>query len=567
MAAAFPPDPTRKEGFYPYETYAEAVRRYPSVVALVREKARENGDGVWLTFQDGRQLRYRDVDLLSGRLAAGLRGLGLARGARVAIFAFNSPEWLLAYFGILKAGAVPVTVNTAFIREPLAYNLRQADAEAVFVDARLVGPLREVLPGLERLRRVVVIGEAGDGTLPEGWIGWDALLASAPEPLETESPRPHDPAAMILTSGTTGPSKVVVETHAQFISTALFMIDAGGITPESVVYVYLPLFHIMALDLASLASLLANARMVLVERFNPGQFWQDIRHYGATHFHAVGPILEMLLKQPPRPEEADHPPLTAIAYASRELWQTATRRFRIRITGGYGGTEAGIPVSSPYDLVASGRNKPGGCGYPGPHVEVAIVDEEGQFLPPGRVGEIVLRPRLPWAIFREYYRMPEQTVEAFRGLWFHTGDAGYFDEDGCLFFVDRLKDAIRRRGENISSYEVEQVLLGHPGVREVAVIPVPAEVGEDEVCAVIVPATPELTAEAVVDYALEHMPHFWVPRFVHFVDALPKTPTGRVEKFKLRRPEVWGQARDLGDYVAKRRRQTRKAAMRRAESR
>lgn len=557
MTPSFPPDPTRKEGFYPYETYAEALARYPSVVALVREKAREHGDRLWLTFQDGRRFSYGEVDVLSGRLAAGLRRLGVERGDRVAIFAFNSPEWLLAYFGILKAGAVPVTVNTGFVRDPLAYNLRQADVGSVVVDVRLAGALQEVLPGLPGVRRVIAVG--GDGPLPEGWVPWAEVLA-APEPLEEEAPRPHDPAAMILTSGTTGPSKVVVETHAQFISTALFMIDAGGITPESVVYVYLPLFHIMALDLASLASMLASARMVLVERFDPARFWEDIRRYGATHFHAVGPILEMLLKQPPRPEEADHPPLVAIAYASKEVWERASRRFGLRITGGYGSTEAGIPVSSPYDRVAAGRTKPGGCGYAGPHVEVAIMDEEGQFLPPGRVGEIVLRPRLPWAIFREYYRMPEQTLAAFRGLWFHTGDAGYLDEDGCLFFVDRLKDAIRRRGENISSYEVEQVLLGHPGVREVAVVPVPAEVGEDEVCAVVVPATADLTPEALVDYALEHMPRFWVPRFVHFVDALPKTPTGRVEKYRLRRPELRELARDMGPYIAERLRRAREAA-------
>ena len=162
------------------------------------------------------------------------------------------------------------------------------------------------------------------------------------------------------------------------------------------------------------------------------------------------------------------------------------------------------------------------------------MDESGEMLPPGKVGEIIVRPKIPWAIFTEYYGMPEATAKAFQGLWFHTGDAGYFDNNGYLYFVDRLKDAIRRKGENISSYEVEQILLKNPKIAEVIVVPAPSEVGEDEVMAVIVPGA-GLAPEEVVEYSKENMPHFWVPRYIRFVDNLPRTPTGKIEKFKMRK--------------------------------
>jgi crotonobetaine/carnitine-CoA ligase len=258
----------------------------------------------------------------------------------------------------------------------------------------------------------------------------------------------------------------------------------------------------------------------------------------------VGPILEILAKQPPSPLEREHGPIVALAYASREIWETAARRFNLRLSGGYGSTEVGIPVSSTYAAVIRGGNPPGSCGQVGPHVEVRIMSEDGQFLPAGQTGEIVIRPRLPWTIFLEYYGMPGQTVDAFRGLWFHTGDAGYFDDLGYLFFVDRLKDAIRRKGENISSYEVEQVLLNNPAILEAAVLPAPSEAGEDEVMAVVVPKPGETATPAgILAWCRENMPGFWVPRYIRMALALPRTATGRVEKFRLREqgltPDTW----------------------------
>ncbi len=541
-----------KKGFFAPEVYEEALRRYPTVAELVAKKAEENKDKTWLIFADGRRYSYKDVDRLSDGLAAGLYELGVRNENKVAIFALNSPEWILSYLAILKLGAVPVTVNTGFIKDPLIYNLKAAEAEYLIVDYRLMEAYKNVEAELGNLKQIIISGKHGFDSKNEPvnpYAFLEDLISKQPDPGIKVKKFGQDPCAMILTSGTTGPSKVVVDCNAQFISTSLFMIDAGGITGDSVVYVYLPLFHIMALDLATISSLLGNATMVLVEKFSPANFWEDIQKYNVTHFHAVGPILEMLMKMPPSPLEHEHGQLTAIAYSSKEVWNAAKARFKISITGGYGSTEVGIPVSSPNDSVVSGQNPPGSCGLVGPHVELKIMDEHGQIQPGGRVGEIVVRPRLPWTTFLGYYGMPKQTVEAFHGLWFHTGDAGYFDDNNYLYFVDRVKDAIRRKGENISSYEVEQVLLKNPAVQEAAVIPAPSEVGEDEVMAVIV-ARPgeELSPERVIDYCLENMPHFWVPRYVLMIQGLPRTATGRIEKFKLRQEGVTQDTHDLKDY-------------------
>lgn len=540
------PERDPETGFWPRYVYEEAVGRYPSMAELVRRKARENGERTWLTATDGRRYSYRAVDDLSDRLAAGFAGLGIDRGDHVAIFAHNCPEWILAWFALLKLGAAPVTVNTGFVGEPLVYNLVQSESRFLIADARLLPALHRVADRLGGIRHLVTIGAAETPDLPWPQTPLEELAETPPQPQAQAHQRPGDCSAMILTSGTTGRSKVVVETHAQFITTALFMADVGGIGRDSVVYVYLPLFHIMALDLATVAAMLADARVVLAEQFSAGRFWQEIGHYGVTHFNAVGPVLEMLLKQPPSQAERRHGPLTAIAYCSREIWNTARERFAISITGGYGSTEVGIPVSSPREASAGGTNAPGSCGRVGPHVEVALMDADGGFVPQGQTGEIVVRPALPWALFREYFRMPEQTVEAFRGLWFHTGDAGVFDAGGVLYFSDRLKDSIRRRGENISSYEIEQVLLGHGSVREAAVIPVPSDLGDDEVMAVVVPAGEGFSVEALSAWAAGRMPAFWVPRYLRLVDALPRTPTGRVQKYRLRQDGVTPDTFDLG---------------------
>ena len=412
----FPPDPKKKNGFYKEEIYRQALDLYPSIVKLIKNKAEENKDKTWIIFRD-EKYSYKETDDISSRIASGLIELGAKKGDRIAIYAFNSPQWLFSYFGILKAGCIPVTVNTGFIKGPLVYNIDMPESRFLFIDNRLLDNYLSVKDSLPYVEKIILMGGRKEykGNL-KNVVKFDKLLENSGTSKVAELAG-HDPAAMILTSGTTGQSKVVVESNAQFIVTALDMIDAGGVSSDSVVYVYLPLFHIMALDLAAISSMMGNATMVLVEKFDPVNFWKDIKMHKATHFHAVGPIFEMLIKQPESSEEKDHGEMVAIAYSSKEIWEMAEKRFNIHITGGYGGTEAGIPVTSPYSDVIKGINPPGSCGIPAPPFQVEIQDSAGYPVKSGETGEIVIRPRLPYVTFLEYYKMPEATVNAFRGLY------------------------------------------------------------------------------------------------------------------------------------------------------
>ncbi len=558
----FPPDPTEKEGFYDISVYMEALERYGSIGNLVRQKAVENGNKIWLEFQDGRKFSYSDVDKMSDKIASSLIEHGISKGERIGIFAYNSPEWILSYFSILKSGAIPVTVNTAFIKDPLAYNLDVPGVSVLFLDWRLEEQFLQIADNLKKIRTVVLIGSNNREKFRNknlAVLTYDEIISNSGNRRIDLDGKWGDPSAMILTSGTTGKSKVVVETNAQFIATAMDMIDAGGITSQSRIYVYLPLFHIMALDLATISSLLGNATMVLVEKLNPVNFWEDISRYGITHFHAVGPIFEILLKQKESEKEKNHGKLVAIAYSSGEIWNMCRERFHIFITGGYGGTESGIPVTSPYSDVIREKNPPGSCGKPAPPFEVAIVDQNDRLVRAGETGEILIRPKLPWVTFKEYYGMERETLNAFRDLWFHTGDLGRYDENGYIYFVDRAKDAIRRRGENISSFEVEQILLKHNGIRDVAVIPVKMESGDEEVMAAIVPLSGQLKAEDVIDYCVENMPAYWIPNYIMFMDSLPKTPTGRTEKYRIRNMDIRGAAK-MTEYISKKISERKKGA-------
>jgi len=549
----FPPDSTKKEGFYSLEIYRECLERYGSVANLLREKAKENGDKIWLVFEKGSRYSYKMMNEITEKVASSLLGLGVSHGDRIAIFGFNSPEWIIAYFSILKAGCIPVTVNTAFIKDSLIYNLVQPEVRYVFVDARLLQQYVDIMDELNLVEKIIVFGnveQKHEEKIRGMYLEFDKLIAASTGNIPEISSGWSDSCAMILTSGTTGRSKVVVETNSEFLLTALDMIDAGGVNANSVVYVYLPLFHIMALDLAAISSMLANSTMVLVERFNPHEFWNDVNKYGVTHFHAVGPILEALLKEPPSEREKNHKPLIAIAYSSKEIWTAASDRFSIRITGGYGGTEAGIPVTSPFSDVFSGKNPPGSCGKPAPPFEVSIVDKRDLPVKIGETGEILIRSRLPYATFKEYYAMKEETLEAFRDLWFHTGDLGKYDENGNIYFVDRAKDAIRRKGENISSFEVEQALLKYERIKDVAVVPLKFESGDEEVLAIVVPMDDKLSSENIIDYCINNMPSFWIPNYIKIVPNLPKTPTGRTEKFKLKGIKE-GETIKMTGYISK----------------
>jgi crotonobetaine/carnitine-CoA ligase len=343
--------------------------------------------------------------------------------------------------------------------------------------------------------------------------------------------------------------------HAHVVLMGYGLARRLQVTENDIYYVCMPMFHSNALFMQVVGSLMAGASAFVVRRFSPSRWLDDVRKSGATFTNGLGVMPEFIFRQPPTPHDRDHKLRAMMAVPIAAEWGRAfEERFGVPLVQGYGMTEINIVAYG----VAGDPLEPGCAGaILDDFFEVRIVDADDRTITDGRVGEIVVRPKEPWCFMAGYQRMPEKTVEAWQNLWFHTGDAGRFDARGRLFFVDRIKDCIRRRGENISSFEIEQVIAAHPMVAESAVVAVKAtdQGGEDEIKAcVILKAGQPLAPEALLDFCQERMPRFAIPRFVEFVAALPKTATGKLQKEELRRGggggEVWD--REAAGYVIRR---------------
>jgi crotonobetaine/carnitine-CoA ligase len=358
-------------------------------------------------------------------------------------------------------------------------------------------------------------------------LAWDSLQGSR----VAVDGRTSDPVAVMYTSGTTGRSKGAVVPHRYYLMMAAGFARNMRLGRDDVYYNCLPLFHAMAQLSGTMAPLCAGAKVVLVPRFSLSRFWDDCRGFGVTGFGAIAAMTSLLYNQPPSPQDRDHRVRFGFAVAvPAAIEQSFERRFGVRLINGFGMTEASQVTYMPYD-----QHRPGSCGRPVDFYELEIHDALDRPVPPGEVGEIVVRPRSHSLTMIGYHRMPEETVMAMRNLWLHTGDLGRFDDDGFLYFADRAKDAIRRRGENISSTEVEEALLKHPGVVEAAAYPVASELGEDDVMvAIVVAGDPAPTATDIVEHCVGELPGFAVPSFVRIVPELPKTPTMKTEKYRLR---------------------------------
>jgi crotonobetaine/carnitine-CoA ligase len=470
---------------------------------------------------------YAEFDAEADAVAAGLAALGVVPGAKVALMLRNSLEFLQAWFACVKLGAVYVPINTDYKGDILRHQLDRAEVTHIIVEGGFVERLAAV--ELRHLKHVVTVDRWGAGDAAAGLSMTPfAHLAQTPTRTFDTTSDYRDPLAISFTSGTTGPSKGVLASHCHVISFALDWIEACGFRPDDRLYSPLPMFHAIATWLGVIPCVIQQTTHAFAERFSASRFWDDVRAFDATAVHGIFAMVPMLLKQPERPDDKDVP--ARIFYIGQRN-AAFEQRFNCRIVEVYGATETGIVTYTPLD--EAGR--PGSCGKPNARTyEVAVVDDADNVVPPGVPGEIVVRPSQPFSMFQGYYGMAEETVGAWRNLWFHTGDNAVVDEDGYLRFADRKKDAIRRRGENISSYELESVLNADPRVAECAAVAHPSELGEDEVRMVIVPADAALTAQDVWALCEDRMPRFWVPRFIEFRDSLPKTPNGKVQKYHLR---------------------------------
>lgn len=504
--------------------------------AVLERQARRYGDKTFLTFlPTGRRYSYRQIHEMSNQVANGLLAQGVDKGAHVAVLMENSPEHLLLVLALGKIGAVSVPINTACKGRQLEYYVAQSDATTIVLDEKFVDPLLSCSDFHGLKRAILFKGELDTEprTMPVGTLQtlrFDSLYgSSANPPTEVSS---WDLCCITYTSGTTGPSKGNMLSHAASLGYGLSTAEHQGYVESDVVYVCLPYFHVNALQTGTFTALLAGAGVALTRRYSTSRFMDEISSSGATVTNLLGAMANFLWGQPERPDDADNTLRMVSCVPVPKFAVAFEQRFGLKITSAYGLSDWGMvtayTVNDPAEQLGSaGRARQG--------MEVRIVDENDFPCPPEVPGEIALRCTDPWMVASGYYRMPEVTLHAQRNLWFHTGDRGYLDADGYLFFVDRQKDAIRRRGENISSFEVQQIIAEHPSVEEAAVFPVRAETSEDEVaaCVRLKPGT-ELSASDLVAHCQQNMAYYMVPRFVEFRDEFPRSVGGKAQKHLLR---------------------------------
>lgn len=510
---------------------------------LLREQALRQPDKKFLIFED-QSYTYREVEALTASLAAGLRRAGIGKGDHVAVQMANCPDMLWVLFALAWIGAVAVPLNTAAKGDLLTYYVRQSRASCVVVDQTLVPAMCEATAALDSLRQLIIHRDTADATADadieqargkRSVTFLQSLFCSPDVAQPDDGPRFSDLQLIMYTSGTTGRSKGVMCTHAQELTGGLFMAEQMGYTEDDVLYTCLPLFHVNALRVTVNAALWAGATVAMSRRFSASRFWSEIRESGATQFNALGAIANIVLRQPPSALDREHrvrlcnivPALpTSVA---REFEQ----RFGLAVTSLYGSTEFCCPVFAP---PGTPKERSATCGRTVPPFEMRVVDEHDFEVPHGQAGEWIVRTHEPWLVFQGYFDMPQETQAVWRNGWFHSGDRGYRDEEGFFYFVDRAKDCVRRRGENISSYEVEMSINEHPSVLEVAVVPMPSDLSEDEVLAfVVLREGAACEHRELIEFCEKRMAGFMVPRYLRFLDQLPKTPSEKIEKYKLRK--------------------------------
>lgn len=505
---------------------------------LLREAVEADRDAPLVTFLEDRTYTRGELYDRALHVAGAIQRAGVQPGERVAIIIANRIEFLAVWLGASAAGVVALPLNTAMRGAVLTHMLELTEPRLLIGDSRYAGPVEEALGDAEYVRTLVWLG---DDPRRRGITYAEFLEGAAPvEPFPAE---PWDLAGIYFTSGTTGPSKGVMWSQNMGIAMAESAIAVMGYTPEDALFTCLPLFHANALCCSFLAAVLTGARVVVAERFSASQFWQQVSESGATTANLLGSMAPILWRQDPSPWETAHRLRLALVIPPPiDHFDEFEKRFNVSCTELYGLTDANIPIGMPH-----GMRRPGSCGVPLRGYECQLVDEIDEPVAAGQPGELVVRPLLPFITQLGYWRMPEATVEAWRNQWFHTGDLMRQDEDGWYYYLDRKKDAIRRFGENISSFEVEQVLSSHPSVLEAAVYAVPSELSEDEVMAAVVllPGC-DASPQEIIDWCEPKLAYFAVPRYVDIRDSLPKTQTEKVQKQVLRSEGVTPTAFDRG---------------------
>jgi crotonobetaine/carnitine-CoA ligase len=493
--------------------------------ALLDKWAQEKPGETFLIFEDGESWSYGETRTRVRRAAAGFKSLGVSFGEHVLSWQPNGKEAILTWFGLNYLGAVYVPVNINYKGQLLQHAVTLSEARVMVCHSQLVfllEPLEKIC-----LQDVIVTGDGEEGVEAPGLKLHSAgLLSELPEADPDKVVEPWDTATIIYTSGTTGPSKAVLSSYVQSYAMASAL---PNVVSGDRFLVNLPLYHVGGTVWVT-AALIHGASCVIENRFDTATFWGSIRKNEVTIINLLGVMSSFLLSTPTSPNDKNHCVRLAIAIPWSEECLSMKDRFGFDLITVFNMTEVATPLVSELNPTAIGT-----CGKSRDGVEVRVVDDNDCEVAPGEVGELIVRCDTPWAINHGYYQNADATAEAWRNGWFHTGDSFRFDEDGNFFFVDRKKDSIRRRGENISSFEVESEVLMHPAVEEVAAIPVPSELSEDEVMIIVAAKQGHsIDTDELFEFLKNRMSHFMLPRYIRVVDSLPKTPTQKVIKHQLR---------------------------------
>jgi len=532
-----------------WPNYSWAVKRLPEDMAevetvkqAVESSAKIRGDKTYAIFADsGEKMSYEELNREANRIANALLEIGVKKGDRVALFLRNSLDYLKAIYACSKIGAIEVPVNWFYRELDAKHIIGNSESATIFVEEDLLPIVESIKDDLKDLKNIIVRGDSKE------YQSMNSLDGKSANP--DVDVKPEDPMAIIYTSGTTGLPKGAILSHKSYVLSAkaitLWMVDETAND-----YTGLPLFHINAQIYSSLGMMFAGGIITLRSLFSVSNFWQDVSNYGCTHFNLLGSLANILYSLPPVEEEKDNPAkYVIIGGMPKEIWRGFEERFGVEVLEGYSMTEDPLPCLNP----PGEYKKMGSFGvpvFPDLGHEAKVVDEEGNEVERGKTGELI---RKNPAQMIGYYKAPEKTAEVVKDGWLYSGDFVKMDEKGYLYFVDRKKFVVRRSGENIASWEIEDVIKSHPKVQDVAVIPVADPKRGEEIKAFILPKA-ELKPEEIIEYMAGKVAYFKIPRYIELVQMLPYTPTGRVKKWELKEKEKeredhgWDRDKEIPDW-------------------